>query len=236
MKIIPVIDYKQGDIVLAKMGNRSEYTPVNSKLCVSSNPYHVIDSILTLASFKTIYIADLDCIENQQLDRLFWPTLCQQFHHIEFWIDLGSICNEWPNFMHASKNARPIIGSESFKSMRDINSAINLLKGFNPLVSIDLKNNRILGPKNFSLQSLNHVNDLITLSIDHVGSELGLNLNAINHIRETYNLNTSMHYGGGIRNTKDIQKLDELSIDGVLVASALHNGNITKKELESFIS
>ncbi|KXB02062.1 hypothetical protein AKJ43_02585 [candidate division MSBL1 archaeon SCGC-AAA261D19] len=37
--------------------------------------------------------------------------------------------------------------------------------------------------------------------------------------------------GGGIRNTKDILELKRLGVSGVLVATALHKGNIGSEEI-----
>ena len=56
MKIIPVIDYMQGQVVLAKSGQRSSYQPVKSLLCPSANLNDVVENILSLTDFNTIYI------------------------------------------------------------------------------------------------------------------------------------------------------------------------------------
>ena len=235
MKIIPVIDYKLGHVVLAKMGNRDEYVPINSKLCTSSNIYDVVDSILTLASFKTIYIADLDCIENQHLDTQLWQSLCKNYPQINFWIDLGKACNRWPNFMQDVTNARPIISTESFASEYDVELSINLLSKYQPLLSIDTKNNSLLGPKNLQLHKYTMISEIIVLSINHGGSYEGPNIEIIKKFR-SLNSSLRMHYGGGIRDAKDIQQVASMNIDSVLIASTLHNGDISQKELAQFTS
>ena len=235
MKLIPVIDYKHGQVVLAKLGNRSEYKPVNTKLCPSSNIYDVIESILTLASFKTIYIADLDCIENQQLDATLWSTLCSAYPHIEFWIDLGSMCKQWSTFMHDIHNSRPVVGTESFQTLHQIESTFNQLSDQNPLLSIDIKNETILGPENLITKFHTWAYDVIILSISDVGSGSGPNKKAISQI-QSLTTNTQLFYGGGIRNSKDLQQLENLGIKGVLIASTLHSGNLSKQEIDKFTS
>jgi uncharacterized protein related to proFAR isomerase len=45
---------------------------------------------------------------------------------------------------------------------------------------------------------------------------------------------TSIITGGGVRNFDDLKTLYEKNIDGVLIATALHKGNIGKKEINKF--
>lgn len=239
MKIIPVIDYKNGHVVLAKMGIRSEYLPVKTKLSTSSNIYDVIDSILTLASFKTIYIADLDCIENQQLDTSLWQTLCEHFTHIEFWIDLGSMCDRWPNFMQDKNNARPVVGTESFSSKDSLLKNINNLTAYRPLLSIDYQQDKILGPNKLEISSMYasslSINDIIILSINHVGSCSGPNLKLIKD-NQALITTKNTYYGGGIRDINDILAIEHLGITGVLSASLLHSDVINHHQLQQFTS
>jgi len=43
MKIIPVIDLKDGVVVHAKQGHREHYQPINTDLCKSSDIFQVIE-------------------------------------------------------------------------------------------------------------------------------------------------------------------------------------------------
>ena len=235
MKIIPVIDYKQGQVVLAKYGKRDEYQPVDSLLCDSSDIYNVIDAILTLADFKTIYIADLDCIEKQQLNSCLWTMLCQKYPTTEFWIDLGSLCNEWPKFMANICNARPVLGSESFETTKELNTSLKQLNAYNPLISIDIKMGEILGPESLLQSNELWPKDVIILAISRVGSDKGPDNKTISNLQAIMS-NKNIYYGGGIRNTSDIQQLRNAHIQGVLLASILHNGKLTQQEINNITS
>ncbi len=235
MKVIPVIDYKQGNVVIAKMGMREKYEPASSLLCKSSNLYDVIDAILNLADFKTIYIADLDCIEKQQLDTYLWTELCQHYKDLEFWIDIGSVYKQWPKFMGHTTNARPVLGSESFPTNIDLESGIKLLTTYKPIISIDIIESEVLGPSNLLNSAKSWPNDVIILSISHVGSNQGPDKKTISHIQALIQ-NKNLYYGGGIRNKDDINQLSGLNIAGALVASTLHNGKLTKQEIAEFNS
>ena len=102
MNIIPVIDYLNGNVVLAKKGDRNEYMPVTSVLSSKSDINSIMSGILSLAEFKTIYIADLDGIENQQANLSLWSNISTQFPDIDFWIDLGSSINLWEPLINSN--------------------------------------------------------------------------------------------------------------------------------------
>ena len=76
MKIIPVIDLKDGVVVHAQQGMREQYQPINTHLCQSSDIYQVIEAFLGVYDFDTIYIADLNAITHQgDHDRLITEVL-----------------------------------------------------------------------------------------------------------------------------------------------------------------
>ena len=55
-------------------------------------------------------------------------------------------------------------------------------------------------------------------------------LNAVNHQSNP----AKIYAAGGVRNIEDLQLLESLNIEGALIASALHNGAISNKELQMF--
>ncbi|MEM2793683.1 MAG: HisA/HisF-related TIM barrel protein, partial [Candidatus Methanomethylicia archaeon] len=61
MIIIPVMDVMNGIVVHGVSGLRSQYKPLESRICSSNNPIDVADAIRRLG-FSRLYIADLDAI------------------------------------------------------------------------------------------------------------------------------------------------------------------------------
>ena len=55
MKIIPVIDLKDGVVVHAQQGMRENYQPIKTDLCPSSDIYNVINAFLAIYHFDTIF-------------------------------------------------------------------------------------------------------------------------------------------------------------------------------------
>ena len=230
MKIIPVIDYLQGNVVQAKLGNRKQYLPIKSKICSNSDICSVLDGILSIDSFEIIYIADLDCIENNQFDRSMWPNICNQYPQVEFWIDIGCFCIDWKQTMQSCTNARPVIGSESYSSITKLSEAVDLLSSYHPLLSIDVKNNTVLGTNNLITSFTNWPKDIILLSLNNVGSNSGPDIDLIKNIQNTL-LKQSLYYGGGIRDASDLISMSKFNIKGTLIASSIHNGSINSKDL-----
>ncbi len=234
MKIIPVIDYQYGQVVLAKAGRREKYQPARSSVSQSSEIHHVIEKILNFAHFKTIYIADLDSIERQHFDSQLWTSVCNKYPDIEFWIDAGSMHDQWTETMHSNTNVRPILGSESFSTVEVLATALNHLNQYNPLLSIDIKHNHILGPANLLDYHTLWPKDVIILSLGHVGSDDGPDRQLLRDM-VPYQASHNFYYGGGLRNLEDIQRLAKQNIEGALIASMLHHGKITGAELDEII-
>ena len=84
MNIIPVIDYMHGQVVLAENGDRARYQPVYSALCQHSDIHSVLRDLTSYANFNTVYIADLDSIENQQLNCSLWHQVFKTYSSIQF--------------------------------------------------------------------------------------------------------------------------------------------------------
>lgn len=234
MKIIPVIDYMQGDVVLAIKGERDYYLPIESKLCESSSLQDIIANLLTLAPFDCIYIADLDSIHCKSFKPDLWPQLCNAYPHIEFWLDIGKYVSQWSNIMQSVPNARPIVGSESIASVTNLKIILRILNNYNPLLSIDIKDQNVLGPEDLFDSMTIWPKDIIILPLSHVGSHEGPAIDLVEtYIQQLSEFN--IFTGGGIRNEQDLEKLDQLGISGALLASCLHTGSVTSQHMYNFI-
>ena len=233
MNIVPVIDYLKGNVVLAKQGQRDQYRKIHSILSSTAELTSVIDGMLSVADFKTIYIADLDSIQNHQLNISRWRQVCERYPQIEFWLDLGRYRRAWQALFSQQTNARPVLGSESYASIGQLAESLHELTAYDPLLSIDIKNEKILGPKELLKEFKCWPSTVIILSLHQVGSQQGPDFKALNTV-SPYLQTQSLIYGGGIRNINDIQALQALNISAIMLASSLHNGTVDKKTLARF--
>ena len=242
MKIIPVIDIKNGIAVAAKKGERDRYKPLDSVICKSSCPVKLAESYKNLG-FSMIYAADLDGILYSKPDI---EILKKISGIIPLATDTGARCREDVLLLKNLKNTKIVIGTETLPAidfLQDLNESGNL--NFNNFIlSIDIKDEKLLN--NLDLDLLEFIEklekelvknkiktrDIIAIDLSQVGTSKGPNLVLCKKLKEKLN-NKKIIYGGGIRNISDIRKLKDAGIYGVLIGTALHSGKITVDDLKS---
>ncbi len=223
MQIIPVIDLKNQQVVLAKSGDRRNYQPVSTPLCPLPDPFDVIQRFLDLYPFSQLYIADLDAIMRQGNHNELIERLLLQHPDITFWIDHGLTLSD-VNKLHRPKNYKTVIGSESQPS----------LSGAIPdeaILSLDFKNDRPLGPPSLFDQVEWWPETVIVMTLSQIGLNNGPDFKKLAHFRQSYP-HQKFVAAGGIRGLSDLFQLSEIGIQQALVASCLHSGQLTSKQLE----
>jgi len=228
MKIIPVIDLKDGVVVHARYGNREHYQPINTQLCDSSDIHQVIHTFLNIYDFDTFYIADLNAITNQgNHDRLINDILAR-FPHITFWVDSG-----YRLYNKTSKrpgNYLPVLGSESYSD-----ESILELKSFNRnfILSLDYSASEALGAKSLFYSQALWPDTIIIMTLSRVGSNSGPDLKKLKKFYEQFP-HKSFVAAGGIRDKADLIALKQAGVQQALIASALHSGAIGREDILKF--
>ncbi len=230
MQIVPVIDLYKGIVVHAIKGNRKEYKAINSKVCSSVEPLSVITSLLTISSFNSIYIADLDALELQNNNIDIIRAICEKFPNLSIWLDTGYTLIEHYLQLSKYRNLRLILSSESLSSADNFSFTISQNLNHNFILSLDYKANKLLGPVNLLQHMQLWPKDVIVLNLNNVGAKNGFQFpTELDQISLTNNFN--MYYGGGIRNLSDMKKLKSENFSGALVSTALHNLEITDEDI-----
>ena len=224
MKIIPVIDLKDGVVVHAQQGMREQYQPINTNLCQSSDIYQVIEAFLGVYDFDTIYIADLNAITHQGDHDCLITDVLTSFPHILFWIDRG-----YQRFKKYPGNYLPVLGSECYSD-----ETVLELKAFNNhfILSLDYSISEALGAKSLFSDPDLWPETIIIMTLNRVGSNQGPDLDKLNWFCRQY---PHKHFiaAGGIRNTADLQALKQVGVQQALIASALHSGAIRRKDIKN---
>ena len=225
MKIIPVIDLKNGVVVHARQGNREHYEPINTDLCKSSDIFQVIEAFLNVYAFDSFYIADLNAITHQGNHDLLIDDVLARYPQIIFWIDKGY--RKYDEGMPAASNTLHVLGSESYRN--DTLAEIKAYKN-NFILSLDFSNVNALGPDSlFSTPSFWPKN-IIIMTLDRVGSNQGPDLKKLTEFCRQYP-DKNFIAAGGIRNKQDCMLLSKAGIHQALVASALHSRSIKPEDI-----
>ncbi len=222
MRLIPVLDLKDGVVVHAQRGQRASYQPINSPLSPSANVYAVIDAFLQLHDFSVIYIADLNAITQQGDNQALIHAVLQHYPFITFWLDAGY---QSPSLAFAGvSNYRAVLGSECC-------TAKQLLATKNALLSLDFSSdNQPLGEAQLFDDSHLWSEQVIIMTLARVGSDIGVDSEKLRFYQQNYP-QTEFIAAGGVRNKADLQQLKAIGINSVLVASALHTKAISKADL-----
>lgn len=227
MKIIPVIDLKDGIVVSAQQGMRERYQAIDSKLCISSSIFDVIDGFLSVYDFKMLYIADLNAITHTGDNQELIDYVIAENPTIEFWIDNGTILQDLS--VAAIGNKKLIIGSES-QNIENLKSVEEHLK--ENILSLDFfPDNGYTGPKELIENPALWPQDLIIMTLDRVGGKRGPDFEKLNYFCCTYPKNNFIA-AGGVRDERDLIRLKEIGIYSVLVSSSLHSGKINESVIK----
>lgn len=227
MKIIPVIDLKDGMVVLAQRGNRDKYQPINSPLCQSADIYQVIKAFLKIYSFNTLYIADLNAITGQGDNDELLKRVLTDFTEVTFWIDRGY--QPFPQSSKLPSNYLPILGSESYQD-DNILEIQEYKKKF--ILSLDFANSCALGAKTLFSNPCYWPDNIIVMTLERVGSHDGPDFQKLYDFSRHYP-DKQFIAAGGIRNAEDLVALQKIGVHQALVASALHFGHINANHISN---
>jgi len=229
MRIIPVIDVSQGQIVHAVAGQREHYRPVCSRLCPDSDPVNIVQAFLDLYSFDTVYMADLDAITGRPPNNACLQSLLDNFPRLNFWLDRGMHNTpEMRKAMHP--RIQHVIGSET-----DFSPALlPELRALSPqpILSLDFREGKLLGDQGLLQQSQFWPDNIIFMNLDRVGTTRGVDEDLLGRILQITG-HSHVFIGGGIRDISDMHHLQASGITGILVATALHTGQITSADLKA---
>ena len=234
MQVIPVIDVKGGVVVHAHGGNRSAYAPLNSPLAEGCNPVAVVEGLMRVHPFETLYVSDLDGIMQSTPDIHTVHALKAAFPNLEIWLDNGLPSSGLvaEKFQELAR-VRPVIGTESLRHTDEFvafSKAFEMSTGRAPILSLDFKGGEIMGA-DMALSPASWPDTVIVMMLDAVGSNAGPNDTLIKHLRAATRETTRIVAAGGVRGKEDLVMLAAAGANAALVATALHAGTLKAGDL-----
>jgi phosphoribosylformimino-5-aminoimidazole carboxamide ribotide isomerase len=243
MQLIPVIDLQNGQVVHAVRGERERYLPVQSRLCETALPAGVARAFRSRLGLGRLYIADLNAIQgNDHPDhRSIIASLAGQ-EGFEILLDAGvtsaGLAQAW-----LDRGVRQVvIGAETLPDWESLWTFPSQIPAARLAFSLDLREGKILSscPELAGLSPLQALSSLgqagwrtvILLDLARVGSGLGLDRElaaqagaAAPEIR--------LIAAGGVTGAEELAEMSRLGLAGVLAATALHNGAITRQQIQA---
>jgi phosphoribosylformimino-5-aminoimidazole carboxamide ribotide isomerase len=198
-----------------------------------------VAAALKALGFSELYVADLDAITRGQANFSIFKNIADKTG-LELMVDAGIDNLKKAERVLESHVSKIIIGTETLPRASLVAEAIELFGSEKVMVSLDLMGDRVIS--GFELGTLKDpvtllrefqeagVSQIIVLDLARVGSGEGVNVPFLREVLR--NIKANVYVGGGVRDIKDLVELKGIGVFGVLLATALHSGKISLKELK----
>ena len=240
MRVSPVLDLYRGVVVLGRGGRRDEYRPIASPLAGNAQPASVALGLRSAFGLAELYLADLDAIVDGKPNTTVWSELVARGWRplVDAGIDSVAAAQQV-----IAIGATPIVGLESCGDPALLGEILATCGTGNVIFSLDLVAGR---PKTTSplwpgdpLEIATRavelgVSRLLVLDLAGVGMAAGIRGLELVTAIHTHWPDLELITGGGVRSVADLESLAQIGVAGVLVASALHNGQLTAADIRRF--
>jgi phosphoribosylformimino-5-aminoimidazole carboxamide ribotide isomerase len=242
MQIIPVLDLLGSQVVRGVAGQREQYRPLESRLVAGSDPLTIARAIRSQFGLSQYYVADLDAILHRRLNREILKALSAE--RFSLMVDLGiRRCNDADEIDQLGVH-QIVAGLETLEGPGELVALIAKHGSGRVVFGLDLRDGQSLATSSEwgacdPLEIAHSAFDagcrqLIVLDLARVGTGHGVPTLALcDKIRRALP-GVTIITGGGIRGLDDLKTLEGAGIDGVLIASALHDGSVTPSDLAGF--
>ncbi len=239
MRILPVLDVMQDEVVRGVGGQRHEYRPIVSRLTNSSRPLDVAGAIHKHFGLGEFYLADLDAITGGEPAWALYARLHEQGYRL--WVDAGVRELTRACQLAAAGVESVVVGLETVAGPPALGEIVRAL-GERVVFSLDLRHGVPLGRRDawegqdswgIAGQAVRlGVRRLLVLDLTRVGLGSGTGTGELcARLCATFP-DVEVSAGGGLRNRGDLQALRDAGVRTALVASALHDGRLTRTDLD----
>ncbi len=238
MHVVPVLDLLNGRVVRGVGGRRPEYRPVVSRLTPSCQPADVALAFRDAFGFSHLYLADLNAIAGSLPAAPAYAAL--RALGFRLWVDSGIRDRADALAADAAGAEGIVVGLET---VRGPGVLADLCRDFGPRVvfSLDLRGGELLGegsgwerPDAFGVAEQAvalGARRILVLDLARVGTGAGTGTEALcARLAEKFP-GLEVAAGGGVRGPDDLRRLKACGVRAALVASALHDGALTREDL-----
>lgn len=241
MRVIPVLDLKGGVVVRGIAGRRAEYQPIVSQLTNSTHPADIAGAFLDRLGLSEFYVADLDAIAGAVPAFAHYAAI--RARGCRLLVDAGIREVTEAQRLADAGVERIVLGLETLAGPAELRRIVHQLGRARIVFSLDLRNGQPLGDvaawakpdaEAIARQAADEgVAAMIVLDLARVGVGAGIGTEDL--CRRLHESFPEMEWiaGGGVRGVSDLRRLRDCGVQAALVASALHDGRITRDDLSA---
>jgi HisA/HisF family protein len=230
--IIPALDLKDGHVVHARGGARTEYRPIETPLGSAEDAIAIARGLLDVTGSLALYIADLDALEGVGNHFDLCRDLASALPRNDLWIDAGfsnvTDCAFW-----LPLGATLVIGSESLTVLEDWQE-LRTAFGQSLVLSLDFAAEGQRGLQALFAEPGHWPGRIIAMSLDRVGTANGPDVECLKDVVKRAG-RRAVYASGGIRSIGDLEAVADAGAHGALIATALHAGAVTQNEIAAFL-
>jgi len=239
LRVIPVLDLRGGQAVLARGGRREAYAPVRSQLVdggAASDPVVLARAYRDVLGCDEWYVADLDALAGGAVQRALVRALAGLRGRLL--VDAAVSSPERARELIADGATRVVVGLESLPSLDALGRIARAVGLERTAFSLDLRDGAPLAEARLSGRPLELARAAVTagagaiivLDLARVGSGHGVDSGLLEALRRAHP-HVELLAGGGIGTVRDLERLADAGLDGALVATALHDGRIRRGDV-----
>ncbi|MBI2192942.1 MAG: hisA/hisF family protein [Planctomycetes bacterium] len=241
MRIIPVIDIKDGQAVHAVAGKREAYRPVKSRLTTSSDPVDLAKAYRDRLGLGELYVADLDAIGGMPPAVKLYGELADL--GLKVMVDTGIQDSSSLEPMGSVPVDAWIVGLETVSGPEGLAGVVEAVGADRAIFSLDMRDRQPVGrlegwgsrdAMGIARQALGlGVNRMILIDLAQVGMGRGTGTEELARALLVLAPKLELLAGGGVRSLEDLEELRSISVAGALLATVLHNGRVGREAIRS---
>jgi len=250
MRVIAVLDTMNGAVVRGVAGRRDEYRPIQSPLVRDADPLRVASALEDAFGLREFYLADLDAIQGAEPAWDVYEKLLTAGY--ELWVDAGLSGQQDAARMAefqvqgrsgtgaATRLSRIIAGLETVPDVCTLGAMLSAVGDARLVFSLDLRQGVPLAGAGWAshdpLEIAERAHDVgvrrfLVLDLARVGVYRGTGTGEICRAIAAFGVD-ELIAGGGVQNAEDLERLSAAGCTAALVASALHDGRLTRRDVD----
>ncbi len=240
---MPVLDLAFGRAVHARGGNRARYRPVVSALlpALAGDARALARAYVEVVGARSCYAADLDAIGGGPVQQELLSALATIVPIL--WVDAAATEPDRARELVTAGAGIVVAGLETLQRVDDLTAIVGAVGRDRLAFSLDLRDGRPMlhpaagtpltapSPEAIAMAATAAgAGTIIVLDVGRVGSGQGADLRLLELLRRRLP-DTRLASGGGVSGPEDLVRLADVGCDAALVASALHDGRLSPRDV-----